>query len=161
MRKYLVGVGSNINPQANIVQAIAKLLPLTTRCALSRIIQTDPIDLLSDHKFFNLVIYLETDQSAADLQSFFHALEGEMGRDRSDPLKKVKDRPIDLDIITEITPSNAWHQQVLEEADHFRPIMFELLALLQLGEWPPESVGAGVALQLKTDCVGLSPLIIR
>ncbi len=184
IRKYLVGVGSNVEPQANVVLAIKKVLPLSKVCIISRIIQTEPIDMLSDHKFLNLVMYLETEYTPQALQQAFNTLETDLGRDRSDPLRKVKDRPIDLDIMTEITASSSWLAQVKEAPEFFQPILIELLRGLQLksakdwpGSGPPDSeegiltfplweVGEGptlpegVSLSLFKKTIGLFPVRI-
>lgn len=125
-------MGSNVEPQANIVLAIKKVLPLSKVCIISRIIQTEPIDMLSDHKFLNLVMYLETEYTPQSLQQAFNTLETGLGRDRSDPLRKVKDRPIDLDIMTEITETDTWRAEVSAAPNFFQPILMELLQALQL-----------------------------
>jgi len=97
---YLLGIGSNINPINNIGHIIDLLLDRYPLLTLSRVLKIPPIGMNSQHDFLNLVIFIETDSSEADLKAICNAIEIQLGRDRNDPDRKHKDRPADLDILT-------------------------------------------------------------
>ncbi|MEM9213369.1 MAG: 2-amino-4-hydroxy-6-hydroxymethyldihydropteridine diphosphokinase [Cyanobacteria bacterium P01_F01_bin.150] len=129
-RKYLVGIGSNIDANKNVPLALEKLRPHVSQCVLSRAIQTEPVGIVSDHKFLNMIAYLECELDPIMLKGIFNGIEADLGRDRSDPLRKVKDRTIDLDILIEINTDDDWLKGVAEAPDYCRLILFELLASL-------------------------------
>lgn len=129
-RKYVIGIGSNIDADRNVPLAIEKLRPNITQCILSRAIQTEPVGIISDHKFLNMIAYLESDLDPTALKAFFNRVEAELGRDRSDPLSKVKDRPIDLDILSEVRTDDDWLKTIVEIPDYCRLILLELFVNL-------------------------------
>ena len=110
--------------------AIGKLRPNITQCILSRAIQTEPVGIVSDRKFLNMIAYLESDLDPTALKAFFNRIEAELGRDRSDPLRKVKDRTIDLDILGEVRTEEDWFKMMIEVPDYCRLIFLELFVSL-------------------------------
>ncbi len=139
-RRYLIGVGSNIDPTLNVPKAIDLLRTQAERCITSRAIQTEPIGMISDYSFCNLVVYLETQLDPSALKMLFNNIEAALGRDRSDPNRKIKDRPIDLDILREIKGFNDYYQTLIESPDYCHPILHELLGTLL---YSPSSLGEG------------------
>ncbi|RKZ89247.1 MAG: 2-amino-4-hydroxy-6-hydroxymethyldihydropteridine diphosphokinase [Gammaproteobacteria bacterium] len=97
---YLLGIGSNINPVKNIGSIISLLLDHYPQLTLSRVLKIPPIGMNSQHDFLNVVVFIETNSSEADLKMICNAIEVQLGRDRNDPDRKHKDRPADLDILT-------------------------------------------------------------
>ncbi len=97
--RYYLGIGSNVAPTQNLPQIIAHLLNRFHRLRLSPIIETLPIGMSSRSPFLNGVVYLESPQESSALKIELNEMEAALGRDRSDPLKKVKDRPADIDIL--------------------------------------------------------------
>ncbi|MGM0571541.1 2-amino-4-hydroxy-6-hydroxymethyldihydropteridine diphosphokinase [Marinobacter sp.] len=96
---YLCGLGSNIAPEENLPRAVARLAGLFGVVALSPVIRTSPEGMASDNPFLNALAIFETRESPGQVKGRLNALEEALGRDRSDPLSSVRDRPIDVDIL--------------------------------------------------------------
>lgn len=99
MQQYFLGLGSNIEPEQHFPQIIEALLQWSDRLDLSKIYRVEPMNMKSSNYFLNAVVRIQTDFNRSDLKAKLSALEIEMGRDRSDPNSKRKDRPADVDIL--------------------------------------------------------------
>jgi len=97
---YLLGIGSNIEPQANIAKIICLLLRQFSRLSLSCVLKIPPIGMNSRRDFLNVVVFIETAMTQAELKTICNDIEITLGRDRGDPARKTKDRTADLDILT-------------------------------------------------------------
>lgn len=95
----LVGIGSNIRPVENVARALMHLARQHDRVALSRAVWTEPAGIQSEQTFINLAVLVPWRGSARDLKYRFNSLETALGRDRTDPMRKLSNRPIDLDIL--------------------------------------------------------------
>ncbi|MEA5466135.1 2-amino-4-hydroxy-6-hydroxymethyldihydropteridine diphosphokinase [Leptothoe sp. PORK10 BA2] len=129
-KRYLIGIGSNLDPHSNVSRALQSLLPSVERCIVSRAIQTSAVGMETDFPFINLAAYIETSLDAVALKARFNAIETSLGRDRTDPLCKVKDRPIDLDILTEVHSLKDCLYAIEDSPAYGRAILFELLEYL-------------------------------
>lgn len=96
---YLCGLGSNIAPEYNLPLAIARLARLFGPVSLSPVIRTAPQGMDSDNSFLNALVVFQCSLSADRVKQCLNELEEGLGRDRSDPLSGVRDRPIDVDIL--------------------------------------------------------------
>lgn len=96
---YILGLGSNIQPVENMALMVKALLPHINCITLSRVLITPPIGMNSHRHFLNAVAYIESISTPDQLKTITNQIEAEMGRDRSDPDKKHKDRPADIDIL--------------------------------------------------------------
>ncbi|MGL5287671.1 2-amino-4-hydroxy-6-hydroxymethyldihydropteridinediphosphokinase [Aeromonas sp. RU39B] len=96
---YLCSIGSNLKPRQHVRQVIGELLQQFGQLSLSSIIRTEPVGMSSHNDFLNCLFVLQSDLDAATLKRHFVELEGAHGRDRSDPQCKVRDRPLDIDIL--------------------------------------------------------------
>jgi len=96
---YLVGLGSNLQPERNIPAIIRTLLLEFGALGVSPVIKTRPVGIRSHHDFLNAVVFVETDLDADRLKACFNDIEERLGRDRSDSARHTKDRPADLDIL--------------------------------------------------------------
>ncbi|MEM9848947.1 MAG: 2-amino-4-hydroxy-6-hydroxymethyldihydropteridine diphosphokinase [Bacteroidota bacterium] len=99
MIQYFIGLGSNIEPEKNMLRMIAALFKWSAQVDLSKIYRFAPHKIVSDQYFLNAVVRIESSLSAEALKAQLVALEETLGRDRSDPNKKIKDRTADLDIL--------------------------------------------------------------
>ncbi len=129
---FLIGVGSNIKPYKNIELALKELLLLSNTFVLSPMMQTEPVGMQSKHKFLNFVIYFPSDLKSSELKEYFNTIETKLGRDRSDPLCKIKDRPIDLDIIIEVSDKTDWLGVIKKSENYYQAPMQALLQSLKL-----------------------------
>lgn len=148
MHRYLVCVGSNIDPRANVARLLQELLTLSDEINVSRVIKTEPVGFSSPHKFLNLSVCLRSDQDEGTLKETFNAIETKLGRDRSAPDKKLKDRVADLDILFKIPKGQmAIDQTPLPEEPYARPTVVELLDYLKItcgADVPPLPEGVEV-----------------
>ncbi|WP_033135295.1 2-amino-4-hydroxy-6-hydroxymethyldihydropteridine diphosphokinase [Aeromonas finlandensis] len=100
---YLCSIGSNLEPELHVSKALDELLAHFGSLQLSSVIRTKPVGMHSSHDFLNCLLVMESRLDAAHLKQRFVALEVAHGRDRSDPLCKVHDRPLDIDILANST----------------------------------------------------------
>ena len=143
---YLLGIGSNIEPHHNIAQIIQLLLKEFPILTLSRVLEIPPIGMNSHRDFLNVVVFIETDYSEAELKSVCNTTEIQLGRNRNDPQRKTKDRPADLDILTKIVlPDDA---QILTHTitnEYFLyPLLDEIIAYLMQKPFELQQMGVEI-----------------
>ncbi|MGL4250982.1 MAG: 2-amino-4-hydroxy-6-hydroxymethyldihydropteridine diphosphokinase [Aeromonas sp.] len=103
---YLCSIGSNLDPHTHVSAALAELAVHFGPLQLSSVIRTKPVGMHSCHDFLNCLFVAESTSSTQQLKQLFVAMELAHGRDRSDPLCKVHDRPLDIDILACSTEGN-------------------------------------------------------
>ncbi|WP_339798799.1 2-amino-4-hydroxy-6-hydroxymethyldihydropteridine diphosphokinase [uncultured Marinobacter sp.] len=145
-RWYLCGLGSNIRPDENLPQAVARLAARYGPIWLSAVIHTRPEGMSTPNPFLNALAVFASELSPEQLKAELNALEEAMGRDRSDPMSSRKDRPIDVDIL-EVRRQRAFTGATIEEPYYRR--LFQ-----------GEPAVAGVSLQLEGQRLGQSPATI-
>lgn len=112
---YYLGLGSNINPALHLAQAIENLQQKFGLVVLWPVIQTKPEQITTSRSFLNTLIVIRTDLNQTTLKNYCNTLELAAGRDRSDPNRSQKDRPLDIDILAQqSTPDSAILQQLTE-----------------------------------------------
>jgi len=157
---YLLGVGSNIKPEEKIPQIIGLLLQHFSQLTLSRVVWTPPIGMNSQYDFLNVVIFIETTMTISALKIICNDIEVRLGRDRTDPERKTKDREADLDILCETripediqrTPASITNEYFLY------PMITEIIHFL--AGLPVEPNSSGVALETKGLAFGKTPATI-
>jgi 2-amino-4-hydroxy-6-hydroxymethyldihydropteridine diphosphokinase len=142
-RGFMIGIGSNIEPETNIVQIVEQLLAAFSTLHISRVLQIPPIGMNTHNDFLNLVVLLETEMSEVELKSICNHIEINQGRDRTDPDRKMKDRCADLDILTAISlPEDAEREPADITDEYFLfPLISELTAYLMDKPSPPVQAG--------------------
>lgn len=162
---YLCSIGSNLDPNSHVTKVLEELASRFGRLQTSSVISTKPVGMHSSHDFLNCLLILESELDASALKQTFVAMEMGHGRDRSDPLCKVHDRPLDIDILA----SNPHGDFAAEQVDSY---LIELLAeLYGRGEVHAPKVALQVTLPapsgklkpgkgLLTRQVGLEPLVL-
>jgi len=100
MTRVFIALGSNINPEYNIRQAVRRLAEPSACCqllAVSPVYETAPVGKTDQPNFLNAAALIETDLTAAELKTqVLQVIEQELGRVRSED--KNAPRTIDLDI---------------------------------------------------------------
>jgi len=146
---YLLGIGSNIDPHANIAKIIHLLLEHFPLLTLSRVLEIPPIGMNSQRDFLNVVVFIETEQAEVDLKTICNTIEVQLGRNRNDPERKTKDRPADLDILTKVKlPDEAQRPTHLITDEYFLyPLLNEIIA--HLVNVPYELQQAGVEINIE------------
>ncbi|WP_052064594.1 2-amino-4-hydroxy-6-hydroxymethyldihydropteridine diphosphokinase [Acidihalobacter prosperus] len=143
---YVIGIGSNIEPERNVPRIIDALLRRFGALRMSRILRTRPVDMASERDFLNLAIYAETALTASELKDVCNGIECALGRDRCDPERARKDRVADLDILFALVPGVSAPSLTAVDGVYFRPVVADLYGLLGLSPVAMESPGVPVCL---------------
>jgi 2-amino-4-hydroxy-6-hydroxymethyldihydropteridine diphosphokinase len=97
MPKAFIGVGSNIEPEANIRAALGLLGRHVRVTQVSTFYRTEPIGRPEHPAFHNGVFEVETDQPPRELKRVLRQVESSLGRRRS--ADRYAPRTIDLDLL--------------------------------------------------------------
>jgi len=108
---YLCSMGANLQPEQNFAKARSALQQLG-EAYYSRAIYTKPVAMNSQRDFLNALFILRSEIDQYRLKREFNAIEQHLGRDRSDPLCGIKDRPMDIDILGLLSSIDDNHNQV-------------------------------------------------
>jgi 2-amino-4-hydroxy-6-hydroxymethyldihydropteridine diphosphokinase len=93
-----IGVGSNIDPERNVEDALRMLAKHVTITGVSTFYRTEAISRPDDPSYFNGVVRIETGLSPSDLRrGVLREIENALGRRRGGD--KYAARTIDLDIV--------------------------------------------------------------
>jgi 2-amino-4-hydroxy-6-hydroxymethyldihydropteridine diphosphokinase len=152
---YLLGIGSNIDPDRNIPLIIAALLLEFPVVNLSRVVRIPPVGMNSKQCFLNVVVSVETALTASALKKKCNAIEEALGRDREDGARKTKDRTADIDILLPFcreTVASLIPSEITAEYFLY-PLMAELFAFLG-HKSAPEILQAGVSLHASGSTFG-------
>jgi 2-amino-4-hydroxy-6-hydroxymethyldihydropteridine diphosphokinase len=134
-RDIFVGLGSNIEPWANVPKMLASMLQLAPAVDISPIVVTAAVDITGGGRdFLNLAARIRTPLPVAQVKDFFNSVEVGLGRDRTDPGRKHRDRTADLDILFTLPPgARAVPASIaLPTEVYLRPQLDALLAYLGL-----------------------------
>ncbi len=118
---YLCGLGSNIAPETNLPLAVARLADHFGEVRLSPVIRTPPYGMVTERCFLNALLLVQSPWRPEQIKTLFNTLEEALGRDRSDPLRSVRDRPLDVDILL-AAPTPAFDSTLIGEA-FFRQLL--------------------------------------
>jgi len=125
--EVVIGLGSNIDPEANLEQAVLELKSRFKVSKLSKWTRTKPIGIQDQPDFYNGALLLETELEQQSLKKELKRIEDILGRDRS--LPKFGPRTIDLDILI-------WNKKVVDEdyyeRDFLRKGVEEIIPELKL-----------------------------
>ena len=104
--EVVIGLGSNIDPEANLEQAVQELKSRFKVSKRSQWTRTKPIGIQDQPDFYNGALLMETELEQQNLKKELKQIEDILGRDRS--LPKFGPRTIDLDILI-------WNRKVVDE----------------------------------------------
>ena len=125
--KVVIGLGSNIDPEANLEQAVLELKSRFKVSKRSQWTRTKPIGIQDQPDFYNGALLMETELEQQSLKKELKRIEDILGRDRS--LPKFGPRTIDLDILI-------WNKKVVDEdyyeRDFLRKGVEEIISDLEL-----------------------------
>ncbi|MGY3926127.1 2-amino-4-hydroxy-6-hydroxymethyldihydropteridine diphosphokinase [Aeromonas simiae] len=120
---YLCSIGSNIEPLHHVNRVIGELLEQFGRLSLSSAIRTQPVGMVSQNEFINCLFVIHSPHPREELKRRFIQLELAHGRDRGDPACKIRDRPLDIDILA---CDEAGHFLHVEVDEYLRDLLAEL-----------------------------------
>ena len=125
--EVVIGLGSNIDPEANLEQAVLELKSRFKVSKRSQWTRTKPIGIQDQPDFYNGALLMETELEQQSLKKELKQIEDILGRDRS--LPKFGPRTIDLDILI-------WNKKVVDEdyyeRDFLRKGVEEIIPDLEL-----------------------------
>ena len=125
--EVVIGLGSNIDPEANLEQAVLELKSRFKVSKRSQWTRTKPIGIQDQPDFYNGALLMETELEQQSLKKELKQIEDILGRDRS--LPKFGPRTIDLDILI-------WNKKVVDEdyyeRDFLRKGVEEIIPNLEL-----------------------------
>ena len=125
--EVVIGLGSNIDPEANLEQAVQELKSRFKVSKRSQWTRTKPIGIQDQPDFYNGALLMETELELQSLKKELKRIEDLLGRDRS--LPKYGPRTIDLDILI-------WNKKVIDEdyyeRDFLRKGVEEIIPDLEL-----------------------------
>ena len=125
--EVVIGLGSNIDPEANLEQAVQELKSRFKVSKRSQWTRTKPIGIQDQPDFYNGALLMETELEQQSLKKELKRIEDILGRDRS--LPKFGPRTIDLDILI-------WNKKVVDEdyykSDFLRKGVEEIIPDLKL-----------------------------
>lgn len=152
MVRAFISIGSNIDPETNVKNAIHRLRLTARVMAISTVYRTEPVGPPGQPWFYNCVVEIETDLAPRELKfRLLRRIEGELGRTRSSD--KFAARTIDLDLIlydelVMTTPDLALPDPDIPE----RPFL-----AIPLYELAPGLILPGSGLRIQEAAASLSP----
>lgn len=96
MTSVYISVGSNIDRHINIYAGLNALCKRYGELVLSPVYETTAVGFEGD-PFFNLVVVIQTQEAAEDINLFLKAVENMQGRKRS--AEKYSPRTLDMDML--------------------------------------------------------------
>jgi 2-amino-4-hydroxy-6-hydroxymethyldihydropteridine diphosphokinase len=121
MNECIIGIGSNINAEENIREALNLLEADFNVLGVSEMMKTKPIGIENQADFVNGAVKIKTELQQNELQQYLKELEDRLGRDRSVP--KFGPRTIDLDIVV-------WNNKVVDDDYYTRDFLQNACAQL-------------------------------
>ena len=112
--EVVIGLGSNIDPKANLEHAVLELKSRFKVSKRSQWTRTKPIGIQEQPDFYNGALLMETELEQQSLKKELKRIEDILGRDRS--LPKFGPRTIDLDILI-------WNKKVVDEDYYVRDFL--------------------------------------
>jgi len=109
MNECIIGIGSNIEADKNIREALKLLDSGFNGTEVSEMVKTKPLGIENQPDFVNGAVKIKTEMEQNQLQQYLKEVENRLGRDRSAP--KFGPRTIDLDIVV-------WNNKVVDD-DYF------------------------------------------
>jgi len=117
MNQAVIGIGSNIQPKANIEKTIKRIAEFHRILNESRFVETEPLAGRDQPNYMNGAILIQTSMGREELKAWLRELEGDLGRTRS--TDRYNSRTIDLDIVVwggEIVDEDVYEREFLKAA---------------------------------------------
>jgi 2-amino-4-hydroxy-6-hydroxymethyldihydropteridine diphosphokinase len=107
MPYYLVGLGSNLEPELNITKAYQEIALQVSILDHSPVLINPPCGTSFQFTFHNQILLIQSEHSSAHLKALFEHIEISMGREPKSPERRLRDRPIDIDILAQSTSAES------------------------------------------------------
>jgi 2-amino-4-hydroxy-6-hydroxymethyldihydropteridine diphosphokinase len=157
---FILGIGTNIDPEHNAARMLDRLSAQFGRILISRCYYTDPVGIATSHPFVNCCVYIQSDLSWSECKAACVGIEIALGRDRSDPCCKTRDRPADIDIVAQIAEGRSDADLSIEVDSYLAQPLAEIVSVINPGIATPEPRGLVCSLLLAGTTLGQSPATI-
>jgi 2-amino-4-hydroxy-6-hydroxymethyldihydropteridine diphosphokinase len=97
MARAFVAVGSNIDPERNVREALRRLSSIVKIVGISTVYLSEALDRPEQPPYYNCVVGIDTDTPPVELKTLFGKIEEDLGRRRGPD--RYAARTIDLDLI--------------------------------------------------------------
>jgi len=114
MNTCVVGVGSNIQPEENIREALRILEEEQTLLSVSAMVETEPIGITDQPVFMNGAVKVSTSMKQLEFAAYLKNIEDRLKRDRTQP--RFGPRTIDLDVVV-------WNGKVVDRDYYTRQFL--------------------------------------
>lgn len=114
MNTCVVGVGSNIQPEENIREALRILEEEQTLLSVSAMVETEPIGVTDQPAFINGAVKVSTSMEEKEFAAYLKNIEDRLKRDRTQP--RFGPRTIDLDVVV-------WNGKVVDRDYYTRQFL--------------------------------------
>ncbi|WP_159521383.1 2-amino-4-hydroxy-6-hydroxymethyldihydropteridine diphosphokinase [Sunxiuqinia indica] len=121
MNTCIIGIGSNIEAEKNIQQALKLLKKDLLILEVSKMIKTKPVGYTNQADFTNGAIKIETNWSQKELVIYLKGIEDQLKRDRTQI--KFGPRTIDLDVMI-------WNGEIVDKDYYTRDFLRQSAAEL-------------------------------
>ncbi len=138
---YILGIGTNVEPDRNAARIAARLADLFGSVLLSRFYRTAPVGMASAHPFVNYCAYVPSALDPACCKGLCVGIELALGRDRAHPCCKTRDRPADIDLIGRVGRSVPADGLTALRPDPYLAAPFAEIAALLTGKPVPPPRG--------------------
>jgi 2-amino-4-hydroxy-6-hydroxymethyldihydropteridine diphosphokinase len=137
---YILGLGTNLDPEANVPRLVKQLVRRFGLILISRLYDTAPVGMDSERRFVNFCAFAQTGLEPDACKTACVGIEVAMGRDRTHPFRKTRDRPADIDLLAHVDAGGR-RVQLEPVADYLAQPMVEIVALLLPGRPVPAARG--------------------
>ena len=131
---YVLGIGSNIEPEKNVPRIVDQLISEFGMILISRFHETAPVGMHTDRLFINFCVFARTTFEPAACKAACTNIEVKLGRDRTHPCRKTRDRAADIDVLARLHVDGS-RIQLQETPDYLAEAAAEIYAILSPG-WP-------------------------
>jgi 2-amino-4-hydroxy-6-hydroxymethyldihydropteridine diphosphokinase len=140
LRGYILGIGTNIEPEANALRIVEELTARFGEVLVSRFYYTSPVGMTSGRRFINFCAFIRTPIDAEACKAICVEIETSLGRDRGAPHCKTADRPADIDILAPL-PGDKRTAREIAGVDYLLQPTREILSLIDGGARMPRPRG--------------------
>jgi len=116
MHFYLLGLGSNIDPEIYLPEACAELSAVGDIIDKSPALPTQKVGATFNGEFMNQLIVLASESEPDHLKQQLLSIESRLGREKKTPERQFRDRTIDIDILLCATTAEECRGAPLEES---------------------------------------------
>jgi 2-amino-4-hydroxy-6-hydroxymethyldihydropteridine diphosphokinase len=136
----MLGIGTNVDLEVNVPRLVEQLVRHFGMIMISRFYDTAPVGMDSERRFINFCAFARTGLEPDACKAACVGIEVAMGRDRTHPFRKTRDRPADIDLLARVGADRCW-VPLEPVADYLAQPAAEIEALLSPGRTVPAARG--------------------